>query len=187
MWPMLGVWCGVYIAFLVAWLPHNTFYRIFYLPALVLFVAGFAAEGRTKHNRLALGVAALFLLNFGFHIYPQSQPGTNPGVVIADQMRGVWKPGDVVYWDVYAADNRTIRYFSPEVVWKELWGRAWVVLLEDSFGHFKGLWIDSVALAKFRQQDPEFEAWLRDNVRIEESYEFPVGDHVVGFAKLARK
>jgi hypothetical protein len=44
-----------------------------------------------------------------------------------------------------------------------------------------------VALAKFRQEDPELEAWLQQNVRIEESYEFPVGDYVVGFTKLARK
>jgi hypothetical protein len=186
-WPMIAVWSGVYIMFLVVWLPHNTFYRVFYLPALVVFLAGFAGEVRTKYNRLALGVAALFLLNFGFHIYPQSQPGTNPSVVIADQMRGVWKPGDVVYWDVYAADNRTIRYFSPEVVWKELWGRAYINLLEDSFAHFEGLWIDSVALTRFRRQDPAFEAWLLENIRVEESYEFPVGDHVVGFAKLAKK
>jgi hypothetical protein len=187
LWPMLGVWWCVYVVFLVVWLPHNTFYRLFYLPALVVLAAGFLNGPKTSHNRLALCVAALFLVNFGFYIYPQSRPGTNPSVVVADEMRGVWKPGEVVYWDVYAADNRTIRYFSPEVVWKELWGRAWVNLLEDSFSQFDGLWIDSVALAHYRRQDPAFNSWLQENVRVEESYEFPVGNHVVGFTKLARK
>lgn len=185
--PALAVWWAVYVVFLLVWLPHNTFYRLFYLPALVLMAAGFVHGPKTKYNRLALSVAALFLVNFGFYIYPQSRPGTNPSVVIADEMRGVWKPGDVVYWDVYAADNRTIRYFSPEVEWKELWGRAYINLLEDSFAHSTGLWFDSVALEQFRRRDPEFEAWLREKISIEESYEFPVGDHVVGFVKLVKK
>jgi hypothetical protein len=185
--PALALWWGVYVLFLLVWLPHNTFYRLFYLPALVLMAAGFVNGPKTTYNRLALCVAALFLLNFAFYIYPQSRPGTNPSVVIAQEMRGVWKPGDVVYWDVYAADNRTIRYFSPEVEWKELWGRAYINLLEDSFAHSTGLWFDSLALADFRRRDPEFAEWLKDHVRIEESYEFPVGDHVVGFTKLARK
>jgi hypothetical protein len=187
LFPWLVVWWGAYVLFLLVWLPHNTFYRLFYLPALVLMAAGFVDGPKTRYNRLALSVAVLFLVNFGFSIYPQSRPGTNPSVEIAQQMRGVWKPGDVVYWDVYAADNRTIRYFSPEVQWRELWGRAYINLLEDSFGQFNGLWFDSVALAEFRGRDPDFAAWLTDNIRIEESYEFPVGGHVVGFSKLVKK
>jgi len=185
--PAFAAWWGVYVLFLLVWLPHNTFYRLFYLPALFLIAAGFVNGPKTAYNRLALCVAAVFLANFGFYIYPQSRPGTNPSVVIAQEMRGIWKPGDVVYWNVYAADNRTIRYFSPELEWKELWGRAYINLLEDSFAHSKGLWFDSGALADFRRRDPEFAAWLRDHVRIEESYEFPVGDHMVGFSKLAKK
>jgi hypothetical protein len=187
LFPVFALWWGVYVLFLLVWLPHNTFYRLFYLPALVLMAAGFVDGPKTTFNRLALCVAALFLVNFAFYIYPQSRPGTNPSVVIAQEMRGVWKPGDVVYWDVYAADNRTIRYFSPQLQWKELWGRAYINLLEDSFAHSTGLWFDSVALADFRGRDPAFAAWLKDNIRIEESYEFPVGDHLVGFSKLVKK
>ena len=185
--PALAVWWGVYGLFLLVWLPHNTFYRLFYLPALVLMAAGFVNGPKTAYNRLALCVAALFLVNFGFYIYPQSRPGTNPSITIAQEMRGVWKPGDVVWWDVYAADNRTIRDFSPQVEWKELWGRAYINLLEDSFAHSSGLWFDSAALADFRRRDPEFADWLKVHIRIEESYEFPVGDHVVGFSKLVKK
>jgi hypothetical protein len=106
---------------------------------------------------------------------------------VAEQMRGIWKPGDVVYWDVYAADNRTIRYFSPQVQWRELWGRAYTNLLDDSFANFNGLWFDSVALADYRKHDPQFDQWVREHITIEEAYEFPVGGHVVGFAKLTKK
>jgi hypothetical protein len=185
--PVFAVWWAVYVLFLLFWLPHNTFYRLFYLPVLFLMAAGFVNGPKTTYNRFALVVAALFLVNFAFYIYPQSRPGTNPSVSIAQEMRGVWKPGDVVYWNVYAADNRTIRYFSPEVEWKELWGRAYINMLEDSLAHSRALWFDSVALVDFSRRDPEFAVWLKDHIRIEESYEFPVGDHVVGFTKLARK
>jgi hypothetical protein len=185
--PVLLVWWGTYALFLLVWLPHNTFYRLLYLPALILLVAGFLDGPKTTYNRFALCVAVIFLINFGFYIYPQSRSGTNPSVVVADEMRGIWKPGDVVYWDVYAADNRTIRYFSPEVEWRELWGRAYTNLLDDSFAHFKGLWFDSVALADYRKRDPQFDEWVREKIRIEESYEFPVGGHVVGFVKLSKK
>ena len=187
LFPAFLAWWAAYALFLLVWLPHNTFYRLFYLPALFLLAAGLVQGAKTKYNRLALCVATLFLANFGFYIYPQSRPGTNPAVAIAQEMRGVWKPGEVVYWDVYVADNRTIRYFSPQVEWKELWGRAYINLLEDSFAHSKGLWFDSVALEDFRRRDPEFAAWLNEHIRIEETFEFPVGGRVMGFAKLAKK
>jgi hypothetical protein len=44
--------------------------------------------GIRQHARLALCVGALFLVNFGFYLYPQSPPGTTSGVMI-----DVWKPG----------------------------------------------------------------------------------------------
>ncbi|HET9943353.1 MAG TPA: hypothetical protein VFR05_08430 [Terriglobia bacterium] len=184
MLPVLGVWWGIYVLFLVFWLPHNTFYRLFYLPALIILISAVVPSGKTKYNRLALAVAALFLLNFGFHIYPQTKAESNPPLQIAGEMRAIWSPGDVVYWDVFNANNRTIRYFNPQVEWKELWDRAYPSQIELSLRENGGVWFDSRALAEFRQNDPELESWLRSRIRIGELYEFPVGDHVVGFAKL---
>ena len=89
-----------------------------------------------------------------------------------------------MYWDVFNADNRTIRYFNPQVEWKELWGRAYTSQIEMNFKEGRVVWFDSAALAEFRSRDPDLESWLLANCRMEESYEFPVGDHVVGFAKL---
>ena len=182
--PVLVLWWATYVLFLVVWLPHNTFYRLFYLPALVVFGSAFVPATKTKYNRLALAVGALFLLNFGFHIYPQTKPESNPPLQIADAMRAIWKPGDVVYWDVFNANNRTIRYFNPQVDWKELWGRGYPSQIELSFVENGDVWFDNAALAEYRKKDPEFEAWLVANCSVQEVYEFPVGDHVVGFAKL---
>ena len=184
LFPVLALWCVTYIVFLVFWLPHNTFYRLFYLPALILFGSAIMPPVKTKYNRLAVAVAALFLLNFGFHIYPQTKPESNPPLMIADAMRAIWKPGDVVYWDVFNANNRTIRYFNPQVHWVELWGRGYPSQIELSFVENGDVWFDNAALAEFRRKDPEFEAWLVANCQVREVYEFPVGDHVVGFAKV---
>ena len=182
--PVLVLWCVTYVVFLVFWLPHNTFYRLFYLPALILFGSAIVPAVKTKYNRLALAVAALFILNFGFQIYPQTKPESNPPLQIADAMRAIWKPGDVVYWDVFNANNRTIRYFNPQVDWIELWGRGYPSQIEVSFVENGDVWFDNAALAEFRGKDPEFEAWLIANCLVREVYEFPVGDHVVGFAKV---
>jgi hypothetical protein len=68
-------WAAVYIVFLYFWLPQNTFYRLFYLPALILlFGIGLTSfERRTARPRLlALFVAALVLANFLFLMYPFS-------------------------------------------------------------------------------------------------------------------
>jgi hypothetical protein len=185
--PVLALWCGTYVLFLVFWLPRNTFYRLFYLPALVLLCAPLLSGPKTQYNRLALAVIALFLLNFGFHIFPQTKPESNPNLQIAEAFRSIWMPGDVVYWDVFAADNRTIRYFNPQVQWKEVWDRAYTSQIETSFKEAGNVWFDSAAFSRFRQSDPEFQSWLLARARVGETVEFPLGGHAVGFVKLEER
>jgi len=184
--PVLLLWWGTYAVFLVVWLPRNTFYRLFYLPALLVLGSAFIPDVKTKYNRLALAVAALFLLNFGFYIYPQTKPESNPTLLVADEMRAIWKPGDVVYWDVFRMENRTIRYFNPQVEWRELWGRAYTSQIETSFKEGGDVWFDSTALTDYRREDQGLESWLLANCVINESYEFPVGNNVVGFTRLQK-
>jgi hypothetical protein len=83
-------------------------------------------------------------------------------------------------------ENRTVRYFNPQVEWKELWGRAYTSQIETSFKEGGDVWFDSTALAEFRQKDQDLESWLLANCRINESYEFPVGDHMMGFTRLQK-
>jgi hypothetical protein len=74
-------WAGVYVVFLFFWLPQNTFYRLFYLPALILLL-GLALSSvrgtRVQTYALAAFVSALALANFLFLIYPFSQTGQDP-------------------------------------------------------------------------------------------------------------
>src|SRR5262249_38520014 len=128
-----------YGLFLFFWLPHNTFYRLFYLPAIVLLVGIFLrGMQRTGQLRLAFSVAAIFLFNFSFQIYPQTRPAANRPLSIATEMQTVWPPNTIVYWDVYSRDYQTIRYFNPQLEWKELWGRAWISQIEESVAKTSG-------------------------------------------------
>jgi hypothetical protein len=101
-------------------------------------------------------------------------------------MRNVWKPGDAVYWDVFASDNRTIRYFSPQVQWRELWGRVWTTQIEESAKQPGDVWVDSTALAEFMRKDPELGTWFNAHFPLGETYEFRIRDHKVGFVKLRK-
>jgi hypothetical protein len=67
------VWTFLYVVFLFFWLPQNTFYRLFYLPALILlFGLLLAAKPHRISRTLAAFVVALALANFLFLIYPFS-------------------------------------------------------------------------------------------------------------------
>lgn len=72
------VWTFVYVVFLFFWLPQNTFYRLFYLPALILLLGLLLVAAQTRAEKprtLAAFVLALALANFLFMIYPYSLEG----------------------------------------------------------------------------------------------------------------
>ena len=80
------LWTFVYVVFLFFWLPQNTFYRLFYLPGLILLLGLLlvAAQGRVaKPRTLAAFVIAVALANFLFMIYPFSHPvdSVNPEIM----------------------------------------------------------------------------------------------------------
>jgi hypothetical protein len=66
------LWTAVYVVFLFFWLPQNTFYRLFYLPALILLLGLALAPVKDESRTLAAFVVAVALANFIFLIYPSS-------------------------------------------------------------------------------------------------------------------
>jgi hypothetical protein len=183
------LWVGIYCAFLLVWLPHNTFYRLFYLPALLLLAGTFLASTPERRFRLACAVAVMFLWNLGFHIYPYAQAQSNGALQMARTMQNIWPAGTFVYWDVHAADNRTIQYFNTSVRWKELWDRAWISDIQQTVDQAnaqrKSLWFDLRALERFAATDPEFQAWLAGRCRLGPRQEFNNSDHKTAFVELA--
>jgi hypothetical protein len=87
------LWVLVYVVFLFFWLPQNTFYRLFYLPALILLLGLLLASIQDKTSKprtLAAFVIAVALANFVFMIYPFSREGApNSGVVMRQDLQDV--------------------------------------------------------------------------------------------------
>ena len=118
------VWIFPYLVFLFFWLPANTFYRLFYLPALVLLAGIFLStyekslEG-TRRYQAALLLAAMALSNLTFDVFPNSQVKSNPPLAFAVEMGRIWDQQTSIYYGTFNADNWTIRYFNPETKWKQ--------------------------------------------------------------------
>jgi len=183
------IWISVYVVFLVIWLPQNTFYRLFYLPALFVLAGTFIASSKTRsHSLLALAVAFLFCANLGTSIYPSAQPVLNRTEQFAKSLQAIWTPGTTVYGNVYADENLTIKYFNPQVTWKKLWNRAPLEDLDPTLHHVresgKAMWFDLGALEKLSGEDPSFKDWLKANIRLGETHQIMNTENVVGFVQL---
>ena len=119
------VWVLPYVAFLFFFIPQNTFYRLFYLPALLLLLGSWLApvEARPAHRhryRLAALVATLALSNLLFVIYPYTQVRNNPPLALALALRQSWPPNTIIFIGSSNTDNRLCRYFNQGTIWREL-------------------------------------------------------------------
>jgi hypothetical protein len=115
------LWLTSYFVFLFFWLPQNTFYKLFCLPAIIILAAHFLARYRPpRRHRLALFAAVLALANLAFYIYPYSRPDYNQSLRFAMRMRPLWTDRTIVYYRVFTVDDWFIRYFNPETTWQAL-------------------------------------------------------------------
>jgi len=107
------------------WLPYNTYYRLFYFPAILLLCGVVLARyeiinrGKRKHLALLL-VAVIATYNLTFYIYPYSRVQTNEPLVSALAMKPVWSAGTVIYYQEFNTDDWTLKYFNPQTIWRKL-------------------------------------------------------------------
>lgn len=121
---LCGLWIAVYTVFLFVWLPQHTFYRLFYLPALLLLAGILIASAekfdeRQRTYRLALFVAVMSLSNFLFLAFPSSYTHKYPPLAFALEMNQVWPRGTVVYYSLTNSDASMFRYFNPLTEWRQ--------------------------------------------------------------------
>jgi len=119
------VWLTAYVVFLFFWLPSNTFYKLFCLPAIIVIVAyvlmGYqVSRQRPRRYRAALLVATMALANLAFYIFPYSRPDYNQALRFAHRMGRVWSDRTVVYYSDFIVDDWFIRYFNPRTTWKQI-------------------------------------------------------------------
>ena len=119
------VWLVAYVIFLFFWLPSNTFYKLFCLPAIIVIVAhvlmGYqVSHQRPRRYRVALLVVTMALANLAFYIFPYSRPDYNQALRFAHRMGRAWSDRTVVYYSDFIVDDWFIRYFNPRTTWKQI-------------------------------------------------------------------
>lgn len=122
---LCAVWIAPYLLFLFFFIPGNAFYRLFYLPPLILIIGLLLAKSEVVENhvrrrggRLALLVSIVFLSNFLLFIRPYSQVRSETPLSLAIEMnRRWWTDKTVVFYDSMNSDNRLVKYFNPATRW----------------------------------------------------------------------
>ena len=184
------VWSGVYLVFLFFWMPQHTFYRLFYLPALILLaglvMAPQSTDSRPRKFRLALIVAVLAISNFLFLIFPYSHEQKFPPLAFAREMNKTWPPGTVIYYAQVNSDESLFRYFNPSTVWKQLNATAPEVLereLHDIYSKGTTAWFEVTAIDRF-SATPEGAAWLKKHARTESLRELKDPAYKIRFIQI---
>jgi hypothetical protein len=112
----LVAWAAVYVVFLFVWMPQNTFYRLFYLPPLILLAADLTWPTRGREIGGAIAVV-LFSANLGLMIYPDSRIDHNPPLACAVRFEPQWPAGTPIVFSRFHPDLWTISYFNPQAAW----------------------------------------------------------------------
>jgi hypothetical protein len=169
-----AAWIAVYTLFLFVWLPQHTFYRLFYLPAIILLAGLLLAGGEAlrPHARtyaLALVVAVMSLSNFLFLIFPYAHTEKYAPLVLALEMNREWPPGTIVYYAATNSDNSLFRYFNTPTSWRQLSSDKPADLegeLKSVYDAGGTAWLDDSAQASFSATAPGA-AWLALHARAE--------------------
>ncbi|HEX8920224.1 MAG TPA: DUF2723 domain-containing protein, partial [Pyrinomonadaceae bacterium] len=119
------VWITCYVIFLFFFIPQNTFYRLFYLPAIIVLVGTFlapyeVAQNHVRRYRVAIFAALVAVANLAFTAYPYAQVQANPPLALALELNRAWPQGTIIYFAAWNSDNSLVRYFNPQTVWREV-------------------------------------------------------------------
>jgi hypothetical protein len=181
------LWTIVYVVFLFFWLPQNTFYRLFYLPALILLfgVALSSLENRVsvRRFRLAALVAAVALANFLFLIYPYSHVQKYPPLAFALQMNREWPTAMVIYYAAENSDAGLVRYFNPTTIWKRLPSSALDAELTAIYREGATVWLETTAIDQLRSA-PGGARWLDAHARKESLKELNDASYRIRFVQV---
>src|SRR5215217_5727670 len=153
------LWTFVYLVFLFFWLPQNTFYRLFYLPGVILLLGLLlsAVQNKARNRRtLAAFVVAVALANFLFLIYPFSHVEKFPPLAFALQMNREWPEDTVIYYGAPNSDQALVRYFNPTTQWK--------LLPESPTTITEAAWLETTAIDRLNSSASGAD-WLKTHRR----------------------
>lgn len=158
------LWIVPYVIFLFFFIPQNVFYRLFYLPAIMLIVGSGLSVIQSSPNherryRAALFAAAVLLANLTFSQYPYTQVRANPPLELALKLNKVWSTGTVVYFAATNTDGSLVRYFNPGTVWVQVAPNDIMRPLEQLPRTTRGAWLETTLVDQL-EATAEGKAWL---------------------------
>ena len=182
------IWSMVYLVFLFFFIPQNAFYRLFYLPALVVLAGIFLAAIERSPNyvrryRAALFAAAVFLSNLTLSQYPSTQVRANPPLQLALALNQTWPAGTTVYFASSNSDNLLVRYFNPASVWVEASHDVLMRDISDLSPSGRSGWLETTLIDQF-DATAEGKAWLATHTLLPREYELVNRKHRIQFRQL---
>jgi hypothetical protein len=183
------VWIACYLVFLFFFIPQNTFYRLFYLPAIIVLLGTFlvpyeaARDNAPRRYRLALFVALLAVTNLTFSAYPYAQVRANPPLALALQLNKAWPQGTIVYYATWNSDNLLVKYFNPSTVWREANRETLEKQVRELQSVSVSIWMDTT-LIDFYQSTPEGKQWLETRTTKRPEYELVNSKYRLQFYQL---
>jgi hypothetical protein len=154
---LVALWIVIYLVFLFFWLPHNTFYRLFYLPAFIVLLGqvlespAMSAPGKRSY-RLALFVVSMALANFLFFIFPYAHAEKYPPLSAALEMNSIWQPGPVVFYANENSDNNLFQYFNRHTEWKPLPEAAQLEAeIRNIYNNGREAWLEATAIDELKK------------------------------------
>jgi hypothetical protein len=187
---LCALWICVYVAFLFFWLPQNTFYRLFYLPAIILLLGEIltswgVTDSEKRTGRLALFVVLTALSNFLFFIFPYSHTDKYPPLAAALEMNRVWQPGTIVYYADDKSDNRLFQYFNRATEWKPLPETSeFEAELKKTYDSGKEAWLEATAVGQLKKT-PTGAEWFARHAQPDTLHERRDRGYNIRFIKVA--
>jgi hypothetical protein len=183
------VWIVCYLIFLFFFIPQNTFYRLFYLPAIIVLVGTFlapfeAAPNHVRRYRVAIFAALVAMANLTFYVYPYAQVQANPPLALALGMNESLPAGTVVYVATWNSDNYLVRYFNPQAVWRVIKPEMLEKEMRES-EKGESVWIDTTMIDHYRST-PEGRAWLETHTLRRPVHELVNSKYKLQFYQLKR-
>jgi hypothetical protein len=182
------IWALVYAVFLFFFIPQNAFYRLFYLPALVILVGTFLATiekapNHVRRYRAALFAAAVFCSNLTLSQYPSTTVRANPPLQLALAVKPSWPAGTTVYFASSNSDNLLVRYFNPGSVWVEASPEILTRDVSSLAPSGRAGWLETTLIDQF-EATAEGKAWLDTHTLVRPEYELVNRKYRIRFRQL---
>ena len=184
-------WIVVYLIVLYIYVAHHTYYRLFYLPALIILLALILdayqqVMASSRKYRLAIFVALFTITNFLMVIFPYTHIQKYPPLAFALEMNQVWPRHTVIYYGSANSDNNLVKYFNQGTNWKKLELEPAEQLEEDlRSAQAAGVntWLETSAIDQLAAS-PEGSEWLKQHVKPESQRALITKAHNIRFVQV---